>query len=116
MQMDEAKNILKEDLEIMKNKYSQGVAVLPAGDFKKIREWVHSKFSIQALQFFLDLAERIGDGEKITEILCTTKLGKGHNFSNSTDFDLFLKDWRIDNKEIALLAQAITHYLGKEEG
>ena len=47
------------------------------------------------------------ESEELEEILKNAKLGKGHNFSNFTNYDLYLKDWRIGKVTIKLLVQAI---------
>jgi hypothetical protein len=52
--------------------------------------------------------------DELVKVIETTKLGIGHHFSNSTDYDLFIKDWRIKKEEINLLAQSIIDHLSKE--
>ena len=61
----------------------------------------------QILQIFKGVVD---EGE-IVNLLATTKLGTGHNFADSTDFDLHLKDWRIGKREIMILAHAIRQSL-----
>lgn len=65
----------------------------------------------EALTFFIGVGERMTE-ENISKILNTTKLGKGHNFSDSTDYDLYLHHWKIGKKELLLLAHSILNELG----
>jgi secreted Zn-dependent insulinase-like peptidase len=62
-------------------------------------------------QVLSDLKQEMVKGvlavDELTNVLKTTKLGKGHNFCNGTDYDLFLKDWKVRKEEITLLAHSI---------
>jgi hypothetical protein len=65
---------------------------------------------ITDLQDYQKLRERVSE-DKLTSLIATTKLGVGHRFSDSSDYDLYLKDWRIQEKTIKLLTQSIVTYL-----
>jgi hypothetical protein len=108
MTPDEVVKELKEVL-IEAERFATDIFNWSPPSFNEERRNVLSS-AIALIQDYQKLRERVSV-EKLTSLIATTKLGVGHKFSDSSDYDLYLKDWRIQEKTIKLLAEQIVTYL-----